>query len=243
LLVYRKEDHSPALPVIPNCLQNSIIQQAHILLSHKGPETTLEFLQKKVYFLGMKSKVERMIAMCNPCQTKTKPSTRGQHRVLHLHRPGEPWSVLAVDFVGPFPTSSAGYKYLLTVKDTFTRWMEAFPTRDMTSDTVVKLLTEQVFSRYGMCARIHLDNGRQFISDLYHKLMSRFGIQVSQTPPYNPQSNPVERAHRDLEASLTALCQDKTTKWPEYLPQALFAQRVAICRSTGFSPFELMSSL
>ena len=234
MLVHRKEGSMSTLPVIPSRLQDSIIRQAHILLSHKGPETTLEFLQRKVYFLGMKSKVERIIAMCNPCLTKTKPSTRGQHRVLHSHRPGEPWSVLAVDFVGPFPTSASGYKYLLTVKDTFTRWMEAFPTRDMTSDTVIKLLTEQVFSRYGMCARIHSDNGRQFISDLYHKLMSRFGIQVSQTPPYNPQSNPVERAHRDLEASLTALCQDKTTKWPDYLSQALFAQRVAICRSTGF---------
>ena len=129
---------------------------------------------------------------------------------------------------------------LLTVKDTFTRWLEAFPTRDMTASTVVKILAEQVFSRYGLCARIHSDNGRQFVSELYHKLMSKFGIQVSQTPPYNPQSNPVERAHRDLEASLTALCKNKTSKWPEYLPQALFAQRIAICRSTGFSPFELM---
>ena len=240
ILMYRETPKATIVPVIPAQLVPPTIKRAHLLLSHKGMNTTLEFLKKKVFFLNMKSKIERYLATCNECQVKTKPSTRGQHKVLHSHRPGEPWSVLAVDFVGPFPTSPTGFKYLLTIKDTFTRWLEAFPTRDMTASTVIKILAEQVFSRYGLCARIHSDNGRQFVSDLYHKMMSKFGIQVSQTPPYNPQSNPVERAHRDLETSLTALCKNKTSKWPDYLPQALFAQRIAICRSTGFSPFELM---
>ena len=70
--------------------------------------------------------------------------------------------------------------------------------------------------------------------------LKQLGIVHSTTPPYNPKSNQVERSHRDLEDSLTALCGTKPGTWVRHLPSVLFAMRVAQCRATGYSPFYLM---
>ena len=66
-------------------------------------------------------------------------------------------------------------------------------------------------------------------------------VKVTYTPAYNPKSNPVERAHRDLKASISALmaeCPDQD--WEDLLPQALFACRMCLNVSTGLSPFQLL---
>ena len=71
-------------------------------------------------------------------------------------------------------------------------------------------------------------------------MASVLSISHTQTPSYNPKSNPVERAHRTLKSALTALSVDKPAQWDQALPAALFAIRTAVCRSTGFAPFQLL---
>ena len=227
-------------PVWPSKWCKALILQSHEKLAHKGAEATAAFVSERVYMPGLLNKVKFHLGQCNACLTKTKPSSRGQHSQLHSHKVSDPWHTLSIDFVGPFPPSVGNFRYLLTVKDLFTRWLEAFPTRDMTTTTVIKILQKDIFARYGYCQRIYSDNGPQFASDLFHKMGQKLGIDVVHTPPYNPRSNPVERSHRDLEASLTALCKNQTNQWTEFLPHALFAQRIAVCRSTGLSPFQMM---
>lgn len=41
-----------------------------------------------------------------------------------------------------------GYQYLLVFIDTFSGWVEAFPTKKETAQTVVKKLLEEIFARY-----------------------------------------------------------------------------------------------
>ena len=240
VLMYQEPRSMSLVPVWPECWEKDLIIKAHAHLSHRGPEATAAYLQERVYFPNLAQKVSWVISRCSPCLVKTKPSSRGQHRQLHSHASPAPWHTLSIDFVGPFPPSPQNFRYLLTEKDLFTRWLEAFPTKDMTTDTVMRILNNELFPRYGYPYRIHADNGTQFASNLFHKWCQKFGIRITHTPPYNPRSNPVERAHRDLEAALTALCQNKTSRWVEFLPQALMAQRVVQCSSTGSSPFQLM---
>ena len=39
-----------------------------------------------------------------------------------------PWHHVGIDFVGPIsPTSNAGNRYILTLSDYFTKWVEAVP--------------------------------------------------------------------------------------------------------------------
>ena len=234
------ERNGKVVLALPQSSIRGAIWKAHQELGHKGPEPTCTLLQQRVFFMDMLGRVRETLKKCTECSVKTKPSSKGQKDILHSHQEGYPFQTISIDFVGPLPRSNTGFQYLLTVRDLFTRWMEAYPCRDMTTETVVKKLNQELFTRFGLPERIHSDNGTQFASEEMERLAKELGIILTKSPPYNPKSNPVERAHRDLETILIAMTKGKPGKWVECLPAALFAMRIAECRSTGYSPFYLM---
>jgi hypothetical protein len=54
-----------------------------------------------------------------------------------------------VDFTEVKP-GRYGYKYLLVLIDTFSGWVEAFPTKRETAQVVAKVLPEEIIPRYGI---------------------------------------------------------------------------------------------
>ncbi|MEJ1289045.1 cilia and flagella associated protein 53 [Cricetulus griseus] len=74
--------------------------------------------------------------------------------------PGTNWEV---DFTEIKP-SSFGNRYLLVFIDTFSGWIEAFPTKRETAQVVVKKVLEEIFPRFGLPKVIGSDNGPAFVS-------------------------------------------------------------------------------
>ena len=50
---------------------------------------------------------------------------------------------------------------------------------------------------------LHSDRGKQFDCDVMQEMCKLLGIRKTFTPAYNPKSNTVERAHRDMKACKT----------------------------------------
>ena len=67
---------------------------------------------------------------------------------------------------------------------------------------MAKVLMEKQFNFYGLLDHLHSDNGKEFVKNLWGELLSKFKIQHTTTPPYNPSSNPVEVFHRTINAKL-----------------------------------------
>ncbi len=107
---------------------------------------------------------------------------------------------------------------------------------------VTKPLEREIFARYGYPETIHSDRGPQFTSQFFLDLGKTLGIQITDTTGYNPKGNgQEERMHRDLGAiKRAALRDDPNTSWDDVLPQALFALRTGVCRSTGLAPYQLL---
>jgi hypothetical protein len=59
---------------------------------------------------------------------------------------GFPFQQISIDFVGPLAASSKGNKYILTVKDCFTRWIEAFLIVAATALATVDILVKEIFA-------------------------------------------------------------------------------------------------
>ena len=60
---------------------------------------------------------------------------------------------------------SQGYKYLLVMIDTFTGWIEGFPTRTEKAEEVVKKkLLHEIIPRFGLPRSLQSDNGTSFTS-------------------------------------------------------------------------------
>jgi transposase InsO family protein len=159
--------------------------------TRKGTEATMGRLRRSFWFPSMVARTVETLASCRCCLVKTT-----LNRQLHNLNPtlsGYPFQKLFMDFVGPLPLLHPGrFKYILTIRDIFTKWTEAFPTRDMTAATVVRLLAHKVFPRFGTPEHIHTDQGTQFTSHLLKEVALAFNIKLATTPAYNPKSNPVE---------------------------------------------------
>ena len=66
---------------------------------------------------------------------------------------------LNVDIVGPLP-ECRGMKYLFTMVDRFTRWIEVVPMSSMTAPDCARAFLTHWISRYGVPADVTTDQGR-----------------------------------------------------------------------------------
>ncbi len=148
-----------------------------------------------------------------------------------------------MDFVGPLfekRLKASKNKYIFTVRDTFSKWLEAFPVASATAEAALQCLLTHVFPRFGLPEVLHSDRGTHFTAQVFPAVAHRLGIKLTNTPAYNPKSNPVERAHQDLGNILRAMMHDTDESWEKLLPQAVFAMNTSIHMSTGSSPFRIL---
>jgi hypothetical protein len=203
---------------IPSDLQAMIIESAHVTGGHMAAQKTLVRVNRTCYFPGMKRIVAEFVLRCRSCQSKSNKMDSHQTGTLASVQAGFPFQRISIDFVGPLAASSKGNKYILTVKDCLTRWIEAFPIVAATALETVDILVKEIFCRYGVPEIIRSDRGNQFTSNLFHSVAREYSIQVTTTPAYNPKSNPVKRVHRDLGTMLRALSYDTHQDWEALLP-------------------------
>ena len=107
--------------------------------------------------------------------------------------------------MGPIKGTTRGNKHILVLMDHFTKWCEAFPTKDQKASTVVQILVSSVFSRFGPPTVLHSDQGRNFDSTLMHEIYQLMGIKKTRTSAYHPQFDGlVERQNRTLQSMLSS---------------------------------------
>ncbi len=180
---------------------------------------------------------------CKTCQQKLRGNQPQKHTLVSPTC-GYPFQQLHINLVGPLnPSWISGAKWILTCRDAFSKWPEAYALKDTTSKTIIKTLEREIFARYRYPEAIHSDQGPQFTSQLFKQLQAALGIRITDTMGYNPKSNgQVERIHRDLNTILRALVADHGDpyNWEDLLPTALFVLWTAICCSTGLAPYQIL---
>ena len=71
------------------------------------------------------------------------------------HIPGEDWQI---DFTHTPPTRKI--KLMLTLVDTFSGWIEAFPMRSEIASEVAQFLIGEIIPRFGLPLSLQSDNGQ-----------------------------------------------------------------------------------
>ena len=235
--LYADVSTSNVRPYLPERHRYPMFRQLHDL-SHPGIRASQQLMTSRFVWTGINTDVRLWTRTCLKCQaskvtrhTHSSPGTFApvSTRFEHVH----------IDLVGPLPFSR-GYRYLLTCVDRFTRWPEAAPLADITTDSVARAFIETWVSRFGVPLSLTSDRGSQFESNVWSRMMSLLGISRFRTTSYHPQANGmVERFHRQLKASLAASSSSRE-KWADSLPLTLLGIRTALKEDLQHSSAELV---
>ena len=80
------------------------------------------------------------------------------------------------------PRTTKGNKWILTITDLFSRWVEAYPLRQATAERIVQKVVEFI-TRFGMQLEIHLDCGKNVDGVLIRDVCKALGIRKTHTVP------------------------------------------------------------
>ncbi|KAJ7986493.1 hypothetical protein DPEC_G00340450 [Dallia pectoralis] len=224
--------------VLPSEFREVVLKATHDDLGHLGIERTTDLLRSRFFWPKLAFDVEQYIKNCGECVTRKTPC----HRVAPLHHISSngPMDLVCIDFLSMEP-DSAGICNVLVVTDHFTRYAQAFPSRNQKAQTVAKILVDKYFLHYGLPARIHSDQGRDFESQLIKELLKMMGIRKSRTTPYHPQGDPQpERFNRTLLSMLGTLGCERKRQWSKQIGYLVHAYNSTKCDATGYSPYFLM---
>ena len=142
--------------------------------------------------------VNQLCASCPVCQ-KAFPASTTKAPLHPLPIIKEPLGRIAMDIVGPLKRSKKGNKYILVLMGYATKWPEAFPLRNILTETIVESLVE-VTTRLGVPSELLTDNGTNFFSRVMQQFCTMMGMKQIKTSPYHPQiDSMVERFNATLK--------------------------------------------
>jgi len=100
-----------------------------------------------------------------------------------------------------------------------------------------RFIFESLLCRWGGIETIVTDNGVLIVAGL-DWLSKTYHINHIWISPYNKQANGVvERSHRTIHESIVKTCEGDMSRWTTVAPFAFWADRVTVCKSTGYLPF------
>ncbi|XP_068225901.1 uncharacterized protein [Palaemon carinicauda] len=133
-------------------------------LSHPSGRTIARFLSEKLIWLGIRKGARERARTCINCQM-SKFNRHIESGVSDFPQPKRRFRHIHMDVVGPLPSSGSA-RYLLTIVDRSTRWLEATPMSEATTPACAEALLSSWISRSSIPDDITMERVSALVRDL-----------------------------------------------------------------------------
>ena len=238
----RKHQSLRSQVVIPACLRHDVLVSCHDdpTAGHLGQIKTYDKVRNRYYWHGMFKDVEHWCRTCIDCAMRKRP--RNHHKAPLLPIPVEgPFDRVAMDILGPLPTTHDGNRYVIVFSDYYTGWPEAYALPSVEAPRIAQLLVDEILARHSAPRTLLSDRGSNFLASIVKSICDIMNTRRTHTTAYHPQTDGlVERFNATLCEGLSMYVSTHQKDWDKHLPMILFAYRVAPNATTGDSPFYLL---
>jgi transposase InsO family protein len=240
--ILRKITEEGAKVVVPNSWRSEALRQCHDhpLAGHMGVGPTVSRAKEIYWWPTLRKDCEDFVKNCVSCQQRS-PYGRTKATLQELPATDRPFDFIAVDIVGPFPRAENGDKYILSIMDHFSRYLEMVAIPDQTAETVAAALVRRWVLKFGVPEIVLSDQGTNFMSGLFSEMCTLLKVKRLRTSSWHPETNGrLERVHRTIAKILSHYVNCRHTDWNEWLPYAVSAYNSSEHSSTGFSPHQVI---
>ncbi|CAI7889573.1 unnamed protein product [Closterium sp. NIES-54] len=173
--------------VLEPAAREAIIKEVHEKLGHYGPLRTIQLLQTRWWWAGMRKEVKEWVEKCELCCRNKATLLRSQAELqpLAIVELGYRWSL---DIAGELPVSRRGRKYIVLMIEHVSKWAEARPLVNKSAAAVAEAFEEMVITWFGAYGEVLTDQGAEFEGEFKELLVSN-GIQYRTTSRYHLQAD------------------------------------------------------
>lgn len=134
--------------VVPDELKQDIFKLCHdnFTCAHLGEKKTWINLSNRFHWPNAYQDTIKHVRTCEVCaKIKNPPANRAHlHPITDFEKP---FDKVAVDILELTQTKS-GNKYVVVFSDYLTRWVEAFPLKNQTAESIAKVLINEIITRH-----------------------------------------------------------------------------------------------
>lgn len=223
--------------VIPMSLRDELLRLSHDKCAHGGLTQTYHRLKSSYWWRKMFADVKKYVASCSCQNIRPVPKKVGPLQIVDIE---EPWTRLAIDYVGPLPLTKEGNRYALVVMDPFTGWCDGLPTDSMTTETTYRKLYRDIFCKFGFPRELLSDRQASLIGKVAQQICDELGIKKITITAEHQQADPAERMIQTIFKAVKKLLFAEGGEWDQVIHMTMFAIRTMIMTRKDSTPFELL---
>ena len=146
------------LLVVPQSYRNRAMEGCHDQVGHLGQDRVLDLLRDRFYWPGMHVDVVSYINSCPRCLRRK--SQQDKAPLLNIES-SQPLELIHLDYLKIEP-SKGNIENVLVIRDHFTRYAQAFPSKPQTALATAKLLWNNFILHYGFPEKNHCRSRQKF---------------------------------------------------------------------------------
>eukprot|EP00253_Pinus_taeda_P021208 PITA_21208 len=234
--------------VLLRCLEKSEVDKVLEEL-HDGPAgghytgdaTAHKILCAGYYWPMLFKDSHNYVRKCQVCQTtagrQKRPSLPLQP--VNIDQPLSQWGL---DIIGEIiPHSSKQHRYILTVTDYFTKWVEAVPLKTANAKNIIEFIDQFIITRFGLPSALMFDNASYFSGNTMTEFALKRGFKLKYSANYYPQGNGLaDSTNKNLIKIIKRTVDQNHKNWHKSLIYTLWADRITRKASISTSPFNLV---